>query len=117
MQKIILWFCEKNNGKLYIGDFLDGLSEETYGKINIKLNHFQEFPSYTIFLKSKHIKYLDKKTRLCELRFKMQGHWYRFLGEWRKEVFHIVYAFRKKSNQTPIRHIDTANERLLKHCK
>lgn len=35
-------FCEKENGKLYIGDFLKNLDEDSYEKINVKLDKLKK---------------------------------------------------------------------------
>ncbi len=117
MQNVSLVICEKDNGKPYIGDFLDILDEEIYEKVTTKLKYFEMYPSRLELMKSKNVSPLDKETGLYEIGFSMQGHWYRFLGEWVGESFHVVHAFRKKSNKTPKRHIETANNRLNWHCK
>lgn len=111
MQKIKFEFCEKEDGVLYIRDFLDDLSEEVYEKVTVKLGYFEQYTP-RLFLKSKHTEPLDKKTGLYEVKLKVKNHWYRFLGKWEDEVFYIITAFKKKSNKTPSKHIETANNRL-----
>ncbi|MBL7045358.1 MAG: type II toxin-antitoxin system RelE/ParE family toxin [Parcubacteria group bacterium] len=111
MKKIEFEFCEKENKKLYIGNFLKNLDENSYKKINVKLEYFQEHTLLS-FRNSKHTKLLDKKTELSEVRTKINKHWFRFLGKWVKNIFYIVHAFKKKSNETPPREIKTANKKV-----
>ena len=111
MKKIGFEFCEKENGELYIGDFLKKLDQRSYKKLMDKFDMFQNHTFFD-FRKSKHTELLDKKTRLWEVKTKIGKHWYRFLGKWVENIFYIVHAFKKKTNKTPLKEIKISNKKI-----
>ena len=91
----------------YAQDFLLGLEDETYHKVQEKLKDLEDF-NQAHLLKAGRIK------KISDGIYEVKISCYRFLGEINGEEFHIVHAFHKKSNKLPLKEISTTRNRINK---
>jgi len=103
-------FLENQDERCYIEDFLSELDEETYLKITNKLKDFESFDQVHLF-RAEHIKKVE--IGIYEVRVKVKGECYRFLGKIDGENFYIAHVYHKKSKKLPPKEIKTTRQRLI----
>lgn len=106
--EFILW--KNNTGRCYVGDFI----EEQGGKIAFEiltlLEDLQRY-DFDILLRNEKIKKITKD--IYEIRLNVHSDKYRFLFGIHNSSGHIVEAFKKKTQKTPLKYIKNAEDRMF----
>ncbi|MDO8609344.1 MAG: type II toxin-antitoxin system RelE/ParE family toxin [bacterium] len=106
-------FYESINGRKYVEKYLDKLPINTRKKIVKTLELIEEEGLSSLKQLGKFIKLRNKKVDLYELRFYINKIWYRIFCIIYNSKCWLLHIFDKKSNDTPERHIETAENRAL----
>ena len=99
---------QNSNGRSYFKDFLRDEGGGRALKLTDMVTQMERY-SLQALLSSGDVKLL--RQGLYEIRIHIEKIWYRFLFVIRLDRGWILLAFRKQSNKTPPRHIDTALNR------
>lgn len=98
-----------SNGVDYIEQFIEVLDDESAQKVVNKLSAF-EHVSFAELMRSEHIKKIEGK--LFEMRIRIKGDCYRFLGTTRGDTFFMAHAIKKKTDKLKRNDIEIALQRV-----
>jgi phage-related protein len=102
-----LW--ENKNGVCYAGGFIKDQPDAIAIKIATLLEDLQKF-SFLVLSRKDKIKKIGKE--LYEIRLRIKSNNYRFLFVMRKNKAWILEGFLKKTDKTPKKHIENAENRI-----
>ena len=98
------------NNKSPVVEFIENQSPKEQAKILREIDLLEEFG---LFLGMPHIRKLKGYDDLWELRIKFSSNIFRiFFFNYKKGVFVLLHAFKKKNNKTPKREINKALRRI-----
>ncbi len=100
--------CDRN-GVDHVVKFFETLEDETAEKVLIKLAAFKDV-GFAELMRSEHLKKIEGK--LFEMRVRIKGDCYRFLGTTRGATFYMTHVIIKKSDKLKRHDIDIAMQRI-----
>ena len=98
-----------SNGVDHVELFIDTLHEETAVKVLKKLSAFEKV-RFAELMRAEHIKKIEGK--LFEMRIRIKGDCYRFLGTTRGDTFFMTHAIKKKTDKLKRNDIEIALRRI-----
>jgi phage-related protein len=100
-------FWENKSKRAPVFEFIERQQPNEKQRIMKSIDHFAEQGMNLLFSPTK-MKNLNGHRNLYELRIDFKGMFYRIIFCIIKGVAYLLTAFKKKANNTPIRHIKTA---------
>jgi phage-related protein len=105
-----LWFFTTAAGRRPVHEFLLAQDTASQDKIYEVMNYFRE---HGFHLSTQHLRRMSGSKRLWELRTKSRAKQYRlFVAKIDDRIVVLLHAIIKKTQKTPKRDIETAEERL-----
>lgn len=101
-----LWEHAENQS--YVQDFIESQDKNTAAKLLVKISDLEPFPLGALIKVRKVVKLHLENFDLYEIRLRCNRSYYRFLFVIRNGTAYLLEAFKKKSDETPPRYIETA---------
>jgi len=104
-------YWQDENGKSYVKNFILDQGSVVSSKLIVLIDDLQKFPLNSLIRVGKVLKLHLDFYDLYEIRLRCNKVWYRFLFVIRDNVAYLLEGFKKQSNKTPHRYIETAIQR------